>query len=209
MEVQNNKFSTINNVKPNFGSVKVDSLNLLKKVSNDTFTPVKATFSELIPDDAKDVEFVKKLKDAWKGATEYGTEICDGFLQKIKDSRFFVTEIVENGKKKVTNIMQLNFPKTRYANDVELKYLQSAPDIADKLSSAPIKGSGETAMYEIAKIAKNGNYDGISLMSTNDRFYEKIGMADLGSYDDHSLYGLAKNKLDWFMARIAKKYDLN
>lgn len=193
-----------------FGAKQLETLNLLKKVKPDVYTPIKATFSELNVNNKEDKALINKIKKEWKGLTEYGTEICDGFLKKVKGARFFITEAIDGTKKKITNIMQVQMPKPgSYGNGFDLKYMQSAPDIANKCGESPIKGSGETALYGLIKQCKKEGRNRISFYSTADRFYDKIGMTNLGSVDDLSMYGLGEKKFDWFLDRVAKKYNLN
>lgn len=207
MQIQNSvNYSPVQNNK-SFGAKQLETLNLLKKATGDVYTPIKATFSELELNNKADKALITKLKEEWKGLTRFGTEICDGFLKKTEGARFFITEAIDGGKKKITNIMQVQ-PNT-YGNGFNLKYLQSAPDIANKCEASPIKGSGETALYGLINLCKKEGRDGISFYSTADRFYDKIGMTNLGSVDDLSMYGLGEKKFDWFLDRVAKKYNLN
>lgn len=204
----NNNYNFYNQNK-SFGAKQLDTVNLLKKVSTDSYTPIKATFSELSVKNKKDVAFMTKLKELWNGETKFGNRIFKHFFNKEEDSKFFVTEIIENGKKRVTNLMQIQPPKPNdYGNVVTLKYIQSSPDIANKMTASPIKGSGETAIYEIVKIADKENYDNIYLTSAADRFYEKLGFDDMGSCDDERTFRLGSNKFKSFLDKIAQKYNL-
>lgn len=207
MQIQSNYVPNVNHQK-SFGAKQLDTVTLLKKVSKDTYTPIKATFSELDIKSASDKAFITKLKQDWKNLTQYGTEICDGFLQKVKGARFFVMEAIDGNEKKVTNIMQVQMPKPgAYSNGLDLKYMQSAPDIANKMGESSIKGSGENAIYELVKLCDKEGRTGISFYSTADRFYDKIGMDELGSVDNLSRYGLSNKKFNWFMKRVEQKYN--
>lgn len=207
MKISNNNYYY--NQNKSFGSKQIDTVNLFKKVNTDVYTPIKATFSELDVKNKKDIDFMTKLKELWNGETKFGNRIFRHFFNKEEDSRFFVTEIIENGKKKVTNLMQIQPPKPKdYGNAVNLKYIQSAPDIANKTSRSPIKGSGETAIYELVKIADKENNDRICLTSDADIFYEKLGFDDIGSCDDERTFILGKEKFQSFMDKVEKKYNL-
>ena len=212
MEIQN--YCSLENKKlnkQNFGAVKIDTVNLLKRVGKDTFTPIQATFSELKMNDKKDIAFVKNLKKLWSGKTEYGDRICNNFLSKVKDNaRYFVTEVVDGAKKKVTNILELDIESSKYypTPSVDFHYMESDPEIANKFDASPIKGSGQIALYETAKLAKKEGYSGISLLSTNDRFYEKLGLQDLGESDNLRQFGLHPKRYDAFIDKIAQKFGL-
>ena len=209
MQIANTSLNNNYQYKKGFGAKQIDTLNLLKKMDNDVYTPIKATFSELSINNKNDIKFMSKLKEKWDGKTQFGNRIFRHFLNKAEDSRFFVTEVIENGKKRVTNLMEIEPPKPKdYGNVTQLKYIQSAPDIANKTSRSPIKGSGETAIYELVKMSEKENRDGIYLTSAADRFYEKLGFDDMGSCDDERTFRLGSNKFKSFLDKIAQKYNL-
>lgn len=205
---QNNfNYQTKNNSKmQNFGMRKIDDVKIMRRLADGALKPIKATFSELEFDNPKDIKLVNDLKQEWGKDTKYTNAFALRFLQKEEDSRFFVSEIIEGGKKKIANIMQVMMPNGTSKSYMEIELLQSAPDIADKAITSPIRGSGAVAMYEATKLAKNNDCSHISLFSTADRFYEKIGMEDNGSVAGISLFSLAKNRYDSFMENIVRKY---
>lgn len=201
-------FNTNNN--NSFGATKIDTVNLLKRVKNDSFTPIKANFNELHFDDVKDIKLIYKLKEQWGNLAEYSNAICNDFLKRVCDYRYYAMEAIDEGKKKITNLAEVEFKPCKNPKEYScrVKFLQSSPDIAEKAGTSPIKGSGELAMYEIVKMAKKTGCKNVKLVSTADSFYQNIGMKDMSKGSEVSIFGLKSSDFKKFMKRIEKKYNL-
>ena len=91
----------------NFGATKIDTVKLMKRVKNDSFTPIKAHFNELHFNDKDDRQLIYKLQDKWQSLTSYGGVICKDFLERINDYRYFAIEALDEGKKKITNLCEV------------------------------------------------------------------------------------------------------
>lgn len=209
MQVQSGiNFNTVN--QNSFGATKIDSVNLLKRVSKDKFTPIKANFNELHFDDVDDIKLIYKLKEKWGNLAEYSSAICNDFLKRVNDYRYFAVEALDGGKKKITNLAEVEIRPCKKPNkySCHVMFLQSAPDIAEKAGTTPIKGSGELAMYEIVKMAKKMKCKNVKLVSTADGFYQNIGMKDMSKGPSVSIFGLKSSDFKKFMKRIEEKYNL-
>lgn len=210
MQIQSNSNFNYQKQTNSFGATKIDSVKLLKRVNKDTFTPIKGKFSELKFTDKEDISFMYKLQDSWQNLTKYCEAICRDFLNRESDYRYFVTEAIDGKKSKVTNLAEIEFKlgKDFKKKTCHVEFLQSAPDIATKKDTTPIKGSGEIAMYEIVKLAKKEKCKSVKLVSTADSFYEKLGMTKVDKGKALSEFELKKADFKEFIDRIAKKYNL-
>jgi hypothetical protein len=207
MQIQSiSNFQT--NQNKSFGAKQLDTVKVLKKVENDKFVPIKAIFSELEINNEKDIDLVKGLQEKWQHFTAFGQSIFSDFLSKIKTSRFFMLEAIDENDKKVTNVMETTTTKRPFKTTREIMYLQSSPEIADKMEVSPIKGSGEIAMYEIVKLSKDEKVSSINLISVANDFYKKIGMNDISNNSFLSKFGLDKKDYSAFLERIKQKYNL-
>lgn len=209
MQIQNT-YNQVQTQKSNFGATKIDNVNLLKRLNNNTFAPIKAEFSELNFNDLKDIKLIEKVKEKWKLLTNYGDIICFDFLQKVKNYRYFILEALEEKDKKVTNMVEIGITPSKFFNKkiCNVIFLQSAPEIAKQADTTPIKGSGELAMYEVVKLAQKEGCKSVKLVSTANSFYEKIGMKNISKGKMMGQFELKDSKFKNFLDRIAKKYNL-
>lgn len=208
------KIFSVSNVNPNqnssFGSTKIDNVKLLKRISGDSFTPIKAHFNLLNNNDKEDVKLICNLKKSWENLTTYGTAICKDFLSGLNDRFYFAIEALDGKESKITNLAEVEIKpgKTLGKKTCHVNFLQSAPDIAKKADTTPIKGSGELAMYEIVKFAKKTNCKSVKLTSSADSFYEKLGFKVTSKDKNLNKFELKESKFKDFMKHIEKKYDL-
>ena len=210
MNISTNPYNQINNTtsNPAFGAVRVDKVKLLKNKGNGTYKAIKANILELDPYNAKDKKIINKLRTDWK-RTEYTHTICDNFFnQKNKTDRFFAIQTKSGFKKQITNLMQIDaaFDEAVKKIKICIKYLQSAPNIANQLTPE-VKGSGEVALYEAVKIANKNNAKSVFLFSTNDNFYEKAGLNKEFEIANCSLFNLSEEKFANFLNRVKTKYN--
>ncbi len=208
MKVSFSSNSLKSNTHQNFGAVKLDAVHLLEKNKKNIYKPVKANFYELETNCKKDIKLMKKLQRIWGKKTEYADAVCDSFLsQKDYTSRYFMIQTTES-KKKITNIMQTEIDSGNFENPIfEVKYLQSAPDIANMLEPA-VKGSGEVAMYEAVKMAQKGNWNSLVLFSSNNNFYNKLGLQKIYDIGHLGLFAITKENFAEFINKIKTKYKL-
>lgn len=193
-----------------FGATKLDSINLLKRVGKDSFTPIKANFNLLNFDNKDDVKLICQIKNKWADITTYGNVICKDFLERLSDCFYFAIEALDGKESKITNLAEVEIKpgKTLGKNTCYVNFLQSAPNIAKKADTTPIKGSGELAMYEIVKFAKKTNCKSVKLTSSADSFYEKLGFKVKLKEKKLNKFELKESKFKDFMKHIEKKYDL-
>lgn len=190
--------------KVNFGATKMDSVKLLKRVAADKFEPIKANILELDYNNAKDKDIISNILEQWGKGIRYLNIIASNFKAKQEDSRYFVTEVINNGQKRYTNIMQTSIAKAN--DDLNVEFLQSAPDIANKVDFSTIKGSGATALCEAAKIARDNRCGRLFLYSTNNNFYDKMGLNNFGEIDGIAMYTLEPDNYDSFINKVSQKY---
>lgn len=210
MNISANPYNQINNATSNqaFGAVRVDKVKLLKNKGNGVYKAIKGNVLELDPYDAKDKKIINKIRSDWK-RTEYAHSICDNFFdQENKTDRFFAIQTKKGFKKQITNLMQLDIALDEAVKKLKvcIKYLQSAPNIANKLTP-DVKGSGEVALYEAVKIADKNKANSVFLFSTNDAFYEKAGLSKEFEIANCSLYNLTEEKFVNFLNRVKEKYN--
>ena len=76
----------------------------------------------------------------------------------------------------------------------------------------PLKGAGELAVYCAVKLAKANGFKKVALFSSNNDFYDKIGMPKMEKYNKDiytTPYLLKKEDYNKFLERIENKYSLN
>lgn len=217
-EIPSSKLQGAYGITPSFGQIRLDTVNLKKKTfGKDKFKFVQAAFSELEPKNMEDQEKMFRLQKEWQ-KTRLGDMLTTDFLHNVRPGckYYILEEMPKNGSKnsKVTNLMELVFPsdKVLAGNEkfkkLKIEFVQSAPQIADK-KNAKIRGSGELALYETVKMAKEQNLDAVELFSINNDFYDRMGfeMTRKGSYGT-AVYELPSARFNEFLERVEKKYNL-
>lgn len=135
------------------------------------------------------------LKNYFKGGANRFYIVAEGQKDDIKASDvksiLFFKDVVKDGKKQC-----------------RLEFLQAAPEIADNEKSS-IRGSGELALYAAVHHAKETGCRQVTLTSTNDEFYDKVGF-EMGVKKDYKKAGwpyyLDEKDYDWFLEKVEKKY---
>lgn len=194
-----------------FGARRIDKINLLKKTSAGYTDIIKSDFLELSSKNAKDLDFMAKLRDLWTGKVEYIKQISTGFFQHDPTSCFFVNQINLKDGKKVTSLMQTTNPKMAFDKEkFYVHFLQSAPEIANKKHRSPIKGSGEISLYEAVKMAKKNKYKELRIISSNNNYYKRLGLEEVELCGDGKggVYRITKDKYNDFIDKVRKKYSL-
>src|SRR5574344_246526 len=188
----------------------IENIKLKSRKSNGTYKLVRATFSELSPNDDKDKALIEQLAKNWQ-ESKYIKSIQTFFTNTTGDSKFYITKIKRLFNKSLDNItciMQTSNPKDKEDKKLYVAFLQSSPEIVNKKNASPIKGSGEISMYEAVKFAKENKMSKIELMSTNNSFYKKLNMKEEGTFFDITEFTLDNIKFDDFMSKIKQKYKL-
>ncbi len=192
----------------------------LRKLTNDVdYKNIPAKFSELIIGDDIDHSAMKKLKELWKHITDYGSTFADNFDKQKAEKSYYLTEVVDDSKSlydRITCVVETTNPKKSANKDVfDIHLLQASPKLANKQASE-IKGSGELSLYGAVKVAKENEFKKISLISTNDSFYDKMGFEkvdmldpDESMFNEGGIYELAADKYDDFLNKIEQKYNLS
>ncbi|MBQ9688145.1 hypothetical protein IJV79_00755 [bacterium] len=193
---------------PSFGRVQLDTVNLKKHVFMNVFKPLTASFVELERDVSMDLAKVKNTLAAWGYKANYLYDIAYNFENGCRPQEKFY--MIETGDGKATNFMELRFPNPVAKEKVlEVRFLQSSPEIADKARASKIKGSGELALYEATKLAKENKIPKVVLTSVRDSFYEKVGFKKTEQLTENSSeFELTESMYDDFMKRIESKYNL-
>ncbi len=197
----------LKSVQPNFGQIKLDKVKLRVKSADGSYQLADAFVSKLESKSIRDKKLLDKLYDNWYN-TEYTHNVIVRFNQLKDFSNLYITKLKKNCKALKDNICSLIETTNPKANDRRddfvIKYIQAAPEIANK-SDKPVKGAGELAVYEAVKTAKENNYKRISLYSTNDNFFTKLGFEkDENSHN----FVLKKDKFDSFLEKVEQKYEI-
>lgn len=186
--------------------VKVKQLN-----EEGCYEPVPATFTRYDVNDVQDARSFMTLVDEWD-ETEYGPVIINDFLGKEKFPEFYTVELDNKELRpdeKISTIMQVSCEDhSKKLGVMYVYFVQSAPSTVGN-EKPSIKGSGELALYGAVRLAKERGLPKVSLSSSNDSFYDKIGFDKRHPLEDGlTLYELRSKNYDAFLERIENKYGL-
>lgn len=187
----------------------------LRKVAPQGEKLIPANFSELIIHDFNDEWAMLNVQDIWSkmGDTPYADGIIDRFINPADNAKFYITEICDDTKElwnRITCLLKTTDPLQNDKSKLEIRLLQASPAIANNPDTA-IKGSGELSLYGAVKLAKENGFKKLELLSTNNSFYEKMGLtAHPEIYNDPEgcYYELAADRFDDFLSRVEKKYNI-
>lgn len=190
----------------NFGAQKLYDVNLRRRT---TGRKLKAQVFAL-DSSARDKNLFFNLYLGW-GVTQYALPMYQNYHRGGKD-KFIAVSLGNEPHPRAGNIQSVvNFKDVRVKGKKECRiiYLQSAPNIADNPKSS-VRGAGEVALYAVVKYAKKNKCSRISLLSTNNDFYERIGFK-MG-VKSHPLsniceYYLEEKDYNAFLGMIEKKYS--
>lgn len=208
-----NSYNNYNN--PHFGKKLIGNINLRQITKDETYKLVKGTFSELEPRNTADIAQLEGIRANWKSGSVFSGAIINDFEKAKKSSKVFITELKHNCadiKDKICCLMETTNPEKNpeKRNNFVIKYLQSAPAIADKtILPTPILGAGELSLYEAVKIAKQEGYKRVKLFSVNNSFYEHVGfIKSRRSNERNGTFFLPDNLYNDFLKKVETKYNL-
>lgn len=193
------------NADVNFTSAKVADVNLKRRT---TKRPIEAYVAQL-DFSLEDKILMTNLYSLWSD-TDYMESISNAFLRKKNIKTFVVAAKTKKNlsAKDVKSVFCLELQDNSGKRICNLKYLQSASDIADNPKSS-IRGAGELALYYTVKYAKENGCNMVSLTSTNNSFYENAGF-EMGEviYPCSNIcsFYLDENDYDSFLKKIEEKY---
>lgn len=186
---------------------------------------VKANIAEVLPKNPIDNEAVTKLLKNWiikDGSNDYIKTLRNEWNNFNNGYRYFVIELLEKGKSLSDRIVAIacthdtkrkikphkfDFSKDNTVKDFGPLYLQS---INSTQGNKKVGGAGELLIYGLVKLAKKYHFDIFNLISTNNGFYQKIGLKnDLEKYGDSSFFVLNRCDYDSFLSKVEKKYNFN
>jgi len=205
-------FSSKNKNKLGFSSQFLYNTNIKQLDENGETKLIPAKITQLIPDAPEDAEAMKTIDETW-AKTAYGKEIVKNFKHPRNIDLYLAVELNDDKKELADKILCLAETsskadhKSRGYNDIHLRHLQSAPACEHGKKENQFKGAGEILMYGICKYGKKLGFSDLVLMSTNNRFYNHIGMPkapDLGQ----AMYAFKKDAMNEFMEKIEEKYEI-
>lgn len=204
-----------------FTSNPLYDINLRKLVGKDTYSLIPAKFSKLIFDSAEDNWAMEDLSAIWKDVDgiNYSKIFSREFLSRNDKKNYFVVEIVDGStdlKDRIKCIIQTVKPqKIADRDNLEVKLLQAEPTIANNVNSA-LRGSGELSLYGAVRLAQENGFKNLKASSSNDSFYEKMGLKKIGKeclYHEYSnsggIFQLSSDRYSAFLKRIEDKYEIN
>ena len=190
-----------------FCARKICDVNLISRKGK---KPLPAQICELNHSQC-DSNLLLNLNSYWRD-TAYTSDIVDDFYSGYK-SKYFAVALGDSVNVKPDDIKSIVEFDVIYDKDDDegycyINFLQSAPEIADNKRS-PIKGAGALALYAVVDYAKRNNFRKVSLFSSNNAFYEKMGFENDGRACKHLNncdFHLDRRDFDWFLNEIRKKY---
>lgn len=207
-------FGIINNKNSlSFGQKHLYQINLKKRQPTGHYEFIPAYFSKLNPRNEDDRYFMEKLDGFWspKSDRNMAGDIAEDFFseRKNKENNFYIIEKNDNEYYvdtfcRTTAVVETTNPKSKNKSKFEIKYLQTNPDILYQ-DTPEIKGSGELMLYGCVKEAKKNGFDMVEIYSSNDSFYEHLGLIERPKAHFFTLY---PQEYDYFLERIEKKYNL-
>lgn len=219
----NSKVASVNGLSPlyrtektkrvPFGSLHLLTIKLKKLMPNGKYDSIPASFIQLFEKDPIDRERILELQNQWGDKTKYGDKIIHDFLKHDSEKEaFFATEMVDpkNSEKKITCLMKTTNPeKPRIKRLFEINFIQASPDIVGSKPQEIIH-SGIMGVFSIVRIANDHGFRRITVKSTNDKFYKKIGFKKAGSITKQSSYfELERKDFKPFLKKNEEKYSLN
>lgn len=181
-----------------FGSKPIYRMNVISRKRNNEFIPV--LFSELDKSSDSDIALMSSLNSTKWSLCPIFSQLCEDFTNKKPGKNFFIIEsIYNNTVDRIKSIISITKEKTK----ITVNQLISSPKEQEENE---IKGAGATAILGIIKIAKKENIPEISLCSTEDIFYERLGFKQ----DDFTcLMQLGSEKFDKVIETISRKYKID
>ncbi len=200
----------------NFNSTKINTFGetpiypiKLKKKSGDRYKLVRASFSELSSKDKNDYVVMSKVTDNWvKHSQNYVADIADDFFRGKRDKKLFATNLnlkAQNLYNKLTSLVLVTNPNNRSKKEFNIFFIQTKPEL---IENANIKGAGEVGIYGALKLAKDNKFKKVKIHSSNDSFYDKLGIPKVGVSEEESLYEISHKRYNEFLKKIASKYSI-
>ena len=190
-------------------------VNIKTKQDDGTFKLSPAYFVELDYFDDNDCNLMLKINNRWLAKerfSDYASSICRNFFKAQRgpwSRRFFAIQL-DNSQKddyvKTASIMETTNPERFPKTYLEINFIQSATALVPGFSPVKAKGAGEQLIYGAVKLAQAYDLENISVFSTNDDFYEKIGLRKIHKYNDGTYYGVFYQNFDKFTKQIEEKY---
>lgn len=208
-----NNFSVNVNNNPSFGKNILTNVNLKQATTDGSFKFVKGMISELNKNDKSDELLLEGIKGSWEGKARFSRVIIKHFEDAKNSSKVYITELkdkCDSLKDNICCLMETTNPqaKPKRRRNFVIKFLQSAPDIANKGNKTPIKGAGELCIYEAVKTAQKEGYKRVKLLSVNNSFYDHLGFKR-GLYykEDSYSYSLPQKQFAEFLQKVEEKYN--
>jgi len=211
MQIRPNIYS-----KNNFGATRLYQVYLREKQKDGNYKNIPASFTELCYFDNKDIALVDQIRQRWIAQdffASYANAICHNFIlapEKVPMKRFFAIQL-DNSEldeySKTTALLETSNPDFYPKKHLEINYLQSASSILPGFAKNNIIGSGEQAVYGATKFAKERGIKNIRIFSTNDSFYEKLGIHSKKRYNVGTYYVLQDCDCEAFLRRVEEKYS--
>ncbi len=197
-----------------FGSKALYKVMLRVKNPSGDYESVPALFTRVLQTNNK--KFQNLIQD-WIKKDEYSlaTFFPGAKGRKMPTQNFYALEMknTKNIHKNATAIMSTSDVVVDGQKALKIDILQSTPKVAKQsfedvsYLNNDIKGSGELMLYGAIKEAKAKGCKVLTLESSNDPFYQKMGMSHM-TIDDTSVFRLYESQFDDFLARVEKKYQM-
>lgn len=197
--------------KLSFSGKPLYNVKVNKLMSDGNYKLVDARFTQLSADSFEDTEALSELVVKWKDK-EYISQIVDDFMARASDT--FCIETVEDLPlvKRIKAVMsRVNLKDYGEGNDMLATHITADPDIAYRGSDVqrPFKGVGEVSMYGTARLTDEKELDRLLIYSTNDKFFDNIGITK-EVYEDHDTYRvLPKKDMAGFLKNIEEKFNFS
>ena len=214
------QIKSIQNFNNKFGSRKVFPVKVRKKNERNEYDFVNAKFTSLSPQSKRDRDAMDEILHSWyapKCEDNYISNIVSSFKTN-KYSKSYAIELEDVNTKKlaprILSLIQITDPNISNKECMEVFYLQASPVILWSEDTPIVRGSGEMAMYGAVKLAQKNQFDRLEVFSTNDGFYDKIGLpltctSSVNLYGNAgSFYELQRNDYARFLNNIDRKYSL-
>lgn len=190
-------------------------LNLKVKQQNGEYQTTPALFVELNYDDNRDVCLMEKINKIWLPQMQfinYATPICRNFFRPnhgIPLKRFFAIQVDNKSQSpfdRTAAIMETTNPERYPKNHMEIDFLQSATSIIPGFLKIKAKGAGEQSVAGAAKFAQMYDLDNIKIFSTNNTFYDRLGLKVFQKSQDGTYYIIEKKDFDEFIKKTENRY---
>ena len=203
----------------NFGSQPVYPINFKMMRRDGNFSLLKGNFSKISLYDQGDYVALEKAASLWDDITLGNVCYIKSIVSDFKNPKpymdYYITETrtpTDDLYSRLTSVVEVTNPQIPDKDFFSIFYVQSAPVNSYFSRILPLKGAGELAIYGAVKLAKENGFKKVSLFSSNNAFYDKIGMPRIKKYNEQIFttpYLLKEEDYDKFMGNIERKYSLN